>query len=137
MPSLKPALVVSLVVVALAWAAPQLAIAQTATVDPSAAANSGGPIRLRQPGVPAPLPAASAAADSMRMQQSSMQQLPPEKPRPGEFENFVQRMAGEAVPIRRFGAELMTPLPGDSTDVAPLVPPDYLIKPGDELLPTL
>lgn len=48
----------------------------------------------------------------------------------------MQRLAGEGVPIRRFGTELMTPLPADSTDVAPLVPPDYLIKPGDELLLT-
>lgn len=59
-----------------------------------------------------------------------------EKPRPSEFEAFVQRLAGDAVPIRRFGADLMTPLPADTAEVAPLVPPDYLIKPGDELLLT-
>jgi protein involved in polysaccharide export with SLBB domain len=59
-----------------------------------------------------------------------------EKPRPSEFEAFVQRLAGDAVPIRRFGAELMTPLPADAAEVAPLLPPDYLIKPGDELLLT-
>jgi protein involved in polysaccharide export with SLBB domain len=126
----------------MACAVAPLAFAQTAspipTIDPAAATSSGGPIRLRQPGVPAPLPAASAPADSMRMQQQWMPPppAPPEKPRPGEFELFVQRLASESVPIRRFGADLMTPLPADTTEVAPLVPPDYLIKPGDELLLT-
>lgn len=57
------------------------------------------------------------------------------KPRPSEFEAFVQRLAGENVPIRRFGAELMTP-PSDLGDAAPLVPPDYLVKTGDELTVT-
>ncbi len=143
MPSLKSALV-AVVFVASAWAAAPLAGAQTAapasTADPSAAPNTGGPIRLRQPGVPAPLPAASAPIDAMRMQpqpQYLLVQPPPaEKPRPGPFELFVQRLAGDQVEIRRFGADLMTPLPGDSTDIAPLVPPDYLVKPGDELLLT-
>jgi protein involved in polysaccharide export with SLBB domain len=67
-----------------------------------------------------------------------MQQPPvvTDKPRLGEFEAFVQRLAGDAVEIQRFGTDLMTPLPADNTDVAPLVPPDYLVKPGDELLLT-
>jgi protein involved in polysaccharide export with SLBB domain len=64
------------------------------------------------------------------------QRPPPEKARPGEFELFVQRQAGENVPIRRFGAELMAPSIETPSDAAPLVPPDYLVKPGDELLLT-
>jgi protein involved in polysaccharide export with SLBB domain len=99
-------------------------------VDPAAGMSGGGPIRLRQPGVPAPMPApgASAPVDAKRTM--------PDGSKPSEFESFVQRLAGDSVPIRRFGTELMTPLPADAVDVAPLVPPDYLIKPGDELLLT-
>jgi protein involved in polysaccharide export with SLBB domain len=64
-------------------------------------------------------------------------QLPPAKIIPGEFEAFVQRLA-EPVEIRRFGAELMTPADGaETTDSLPLVPADYLIKPGDEIVLTI
>jgi protein involved in polysaccharide export with SLBB domain len=55
----------------------------------------------------------------------------------GEFEKFVQRQAG-SVPVRRFGADLMTrradPEVADGTT---LVPADYPVAPGDELLVTL
>lgn len=67
---------------------------------------------------------------------------PPPKYRPGEFEQFVQRRAGQdertepELQIRRFGAELVTG-PADSADAAPLVPADYLIKPGDEVVVTI
>lgn len=67
--------------------------------------------------------------------------LPP-KYRPGEFEQFVQRRAGQdertepELQIRRFGAELVTG-PADSADAAPLVPADYVIKPGDEVVVTI
>jgi protein involved in polysaccharide export with SLBB domain len=62
----------------------------------------------------------------------------PAKPVLGEFEAFVQRLA-DPVEIRRFGAELMTPEQdsGDAPDSLPLVPPDYLIKPGDEIVLTI
>lgn len=86
---------------------------------------------------------------------------------PGEFELFVQRLVAtpqrnerndgertspngrslenetltgtaETPTIRRFGAELMTRVddPG-SVDYSPQVPPDYLIKSGDEIVITL
>jgi protein involved in polysaccharide export with SLBB domain len=55
----------------------------------------------------------------------------------GEFEAFVQRLA-EPVEIRRFGAELMTPSETEeAVDAMPLVPADYLVKPGDEVLLTV
>jgi protein involved in polysaccharide export with SLBB domain len=55
----------------------------------------------------------------------------------GEFEAFVQRLA-EPVEIRRFGAELMTPSETEEApDAMPLVPADYLVKPGDEVLLTV
>ena len=69
------------------------------------------------------------------------------KAAPGEFEIFVQRLSAsvnsqrfgsESMPveIRRFGTELMTPN-DDAAETLPLVPPDYLIKPGDEIVVTL
>lgn len=56
----------------------------------------------------------------------------------GEFELFVQRLVGPRPLIRRFGAELVTETEDrNAADFSPLVPADYLIKPGDELLLTL
>jgi len=92
--------------------------------------------------------------------------------KPGEFEEYVQRMVGQmpstappasdqqsgnpsgnqAQPdvfdpqlrrtptpkIRRLGAELMIdPCPTDDPDYNPLVPADYIVQAGDELLVTL
>ena len=133
------------------------ASAQTSSSDNVGAMSTtgaGGPIRLRQPSN-LPLPPAGAASAPRDFDPRLQQQLPmqPVEPPPSEFELFVQRRAGIDVEeqqrkvtaglpvgptIRRFGAELMTPQPGDAAiDAAPLVPPDYLIKPGDELLVTL
>ena len=62
---------------------------------------------------------------------------------PGEFEKFVQRQAGSDIDIRRLGAELVT-LGADQQDadqqgaeLSPLVPADYLVSAGDEILVTL
>jgi protein involved in polysaccharide export with SLBB domain len=88
--------------------------------------QSGPPFRLRQPVTPA-LPARDRKPG---------EPLPPYQP--GEFEVFVQRLAGPQSMVRRFGAELMTPsdqaLDGES---GAIVPADYLIKPGDEIVATL
>lgn len=68
--------------------------------------------------------------------------------RPSEFEQFVRQLAGltrpktdplaeEDQPIRRFGIELLTPrAPADSelADPVSLVPDDYQIGPGDEIV---
>ena len=67
---------------------------------------------------------------------------------PGEFERFVQKLAGpieppgpsglRREPVRRFGAELVTgTFDGRATDLSPAVPADYIIAPGDEVLLTL
>jgi protein involved in polysaccharide export with SLBB domain len=68
---------------------------------------------------------------------------------PSEFELYVNSLAfpGEKfdldseLPIRRLGAELMVSPDRDkdaeAIDYSPLVPPDYLIAPGDEILLTL
>ena len=63
---------------------------------------------------------------------------------PSEFELYVNRLAfpnqefGPDVPlrIRRLGADLMvgTTFSREVVDFSPLVPPDYLISPGDEIV---
>ncbi len=95
-----------------------------------------GPVRLRSPAPVSGGPrAGTPSADGLTPR-------PPLQPyQPGEFETFVQRQAGPDVEVRRFGSELMTPLveraaqtPFDAAEFAPLVPADYTIKSGDEIL---
>lgn len=69
---------------------------------------------------------------------------PPSPPyRPSEFEAYVQSVASTAGPnpdqIRRFGSDLLTgPAAALSApDYSPVVPPDYLLQAGDELVLTL
>ncbi len=106
------------------------------TVEPAA----GGPLRLRQPldaaggerlllpvspsGAPATNPASIGAAVPAA---------------PGEFEQYVQGIAGPQVEIRRFGANLLTGSAAAlaAPDYNPVVPPDYLLQAGDELVLTL
>lgn len=63
---------------------------------------------------------------------------------PGEFEKFVQTLVPSRdqtyppVRIRRFGAELVTRVDDmSSVESSPLVPADYLVKPGDEIVVTI
>ncbi|MBL8289949.1 MAG: SLBB domain-containing protein [Rubrivivax sp.] len=94
--------------------------------------------RLRQPALP------SSAADE-RTSPAGTRAGPPgleEEPLPyvpGEFERFVQQQTGLKRPqIRRFGADLvLAPADPKIADVSPLVPEDYLVGPGDEVLVTL
>jgi len=65
-------------------------------------------------------------------------------PQPSEFEIHVNKLAfpaiefrkGDVLPIRRLGTEMMveTGQDRDIVDFSPLVPPDYLISPGDEIV---
>lgn len=126
----------------------------TGGTDPSL--QQGRPIRLRQPGAP-------GSADERMLglpSRSGPQGLFADDPQaymPGEFERFVQQQTGSRFPvIRRFGAELVTgapeqqtplqqqqpqspqqPLPAPVFEASPLVPDDYLVGPGDEVLVTL
>jgi protein involved in polysaccharide export with SLBB domain len=100
-------------------------------------ASSGitGPVRLRSQG---PMP--QARDRNARAQAPDGLPQPPYQP--GEFEQFVQRQAGPDVEIRRFGAELMTPEADrqqqrDAAEFAPMVPVDYLVRSGDEIVVTL
>ena len=94
------------------------------------AGTAGGPIRLRQPGAaatqPAPPPLGAVLPQAPAVAARAV---------PGEFEAFVQRLSAP-LEVHRFGAELMTPA-DDAAETLPLVPPDYLVKPGDEILLTL
>ena len=57
---------------------------------------------------------------------------------PGEFERFVQKQAEPDVEIRRFGSELVSgSLDAVGTEPSPLVPAEYVVAPGDEVLLTI
>ncbi len=116
----------------LKWTVTSLALLTGATLalaqQPAAQGEeSKGPLRLRQPVVVQDnLPATVAPPRTI------------EPAAAGEFEIFVQRAAGSAAPIRRLGAELVTgEFDGLGGDLSPLVPADYVIAPGDEVLVTL
>ncbi len=129
--------------------------------------TSTGPIRLRQPSAPPRDDATNAERDSRLDREDSRDRdrldrldgpdrdrtdsrapgrsddrLDAQRSRlrgtpPGEFETFVQRLA-EPVTIRRFGADLVTRTQdAASLDFSALVPQDYVVKPGDEVLLTL
>jgi protein involved in polysaccharide export with SLBB domain len=111
------------------------ATGSTQRSDPTSGVT--GPVRLRsQPPVPTDRRGGQRTADGLSVHPL----LPPYQP--GEFEQFVQRQAGPDVEIRRFGAELMTPETDrlqqrDAAEFAPLVPADYLVRSGDEIVVTL
>ncbi|MET0540246.1 MAG: SLBB domain-containing protein [Variovorax sp.] len=96
-----------------------------------------GPVRLRTPGASAP---AQERLPREGVEPRTPGPLPPPY-QPGEFELFVQRQAGPNLTVKRLGAELMTMLASDpvsaAAEFAPLVPADYLVKAGDEILVTL
>ena len=103
----------------------QAAAAQeTNNVEPPAA---GGPIRLRQVN-PAPL-----------LDERQAMPAPAAVPYvPGEFERFVQRQAGAGLDVQRFGANLVSGgFDSRGAELSPLVPADYVVAPGDEVLLTL
>jgi protein involved in polysaccharide export with SLBB domain len=111
---------------------------QTTNTTDQAAVSVPGPVRLRQPGATLDRPDTSNTTDPRdplgQLRRPSRKLDGPAAP--GEFELFVQRLAGDTVLIRRFGAELMQPdEPGAET--SPQIPSDYLVKPGDELLVTI
>ena len=110
--------------------------------------DPSGPVRLRQP---AAGPQAQGQATPYARQALGPANAPgaagangnPGTPGaadalPGEFELFVQSTAGSLTPIRRLGAELVTgPLDEAGADLGSLVPTDYVVAPGDEVLLTL
>jgi protein involved in polysaccharide export with SLBB domain len=116
-------------------------LAQTGASGASADAAPQGPIRLRQPGAgdgqldrAAGRPRAGLDVDELAR--------PVRPARPGDFELFVRRLAGQSTTdengIRRLGAELITEWqPAESQDGSARVPADYPVAPGDEIVVTI
>lgn len=116
------------------------ASAQTGAIDAAGDAGSqtGGPIRLRQTAPQGQQPGSAPPAGSIGDRPQAAMVAPPPAYVPGEFELFVQRQAGSGVEIHRFGANLLTSqFDSRNAELSPLVPADYLIAPGDEVLVVL
>jgi protein involved in polysaccharide export with SLBB domain len=93
------------------------------------ASGSGSTTNIIAPCPPGALP---IGINSILNQNGPQNLLPPPYV-PGEFELYVQGLF-PMTSVRRLGAELMQGQPQQAPgDVSPLVPPDYLIVPGDEL----
>ena len=111
-------------------------LAQAQTTPQQESAGNGGPVRLRQP-----TQATNERAQTAQPPDGSSQLAY----RPGEFEIYVQGLVAAAAAgqppgeIRRFGSELLsgTGSPLAAQDYSPIVPPDYLLQTGDELVVTL
>jgi protein involved in polysaccharide export with SLBB domain len=106
-----------------------------------------GPYRLRTP-PPGAVPQTGLQRQGMPRDGTfaADQQLLQPLYQPGEFEQYVQKLANlppEQPPIRRFGADLLTDLPVqhqlpmEAQDFSPQIPLDYLVQPGDEVLVVL
>ena len=139
--------------------------AQPTTVTPTsetAPATNAGPVRLRPSGTTGSASGTAGtgnagATTGILLTQPAPAPLPPADQPPGEFERYVQRLVdptrldptargpdgnplpslGDIPKIRRFAADLVTRIDEDGSEDNPLVPPDYLIKPGDEVVVTL
>jgi len=111
----------------------------TSGTDNSGEATQGRPPRLRS-NTPGSGQAEERTQPGTPRQPGSTQPLRGELPlyEPGEFERFVQLQAGSRMPILRMGADLVTGAKDEAPqEVSPLVPDDYVVGPGDELLITL
>ena len=125
----------------LAWALvlPGIATAQTSAAPEATAPD--GPVRLRQP-TQATLDRADRNA-AMPAQEAPAQVSAREPYKPGEFESYVQSLVVQQGPppveIRRFGSELLSGPAASmaAPDYSPVVPPEYLLQAGDELVLTL
>lgn len=94
--------------------------------------ETSGPIQLR------PTQAARKAATPPSPQTAvALPASPPAAVPASEFERYAQRVSGTPE-LRRFGHDLASRLKGDAEDdYHPSIPPDYLVRAGDELVVTL
>jgi protein involved in polysaccharide export with SLBB domain len=111
----------------------------SAQVEQNTTNNPGGPIRLRQPSSSPGTPEAGAKTGTGpgAVPAPAGAAFPPTlaPPMPGEFEAYATRawQPGERE-LRRFGADLVTePMGFNSLEGNALVPPDYVLAPGDEV----
>lgn len=103
---------------------------------PDSESMPGGPIRLRQPtqsGEPANSRVGPRLNDAGQTAQQAAGALILSAP--SDFELYVRKQTRN-VNVRRFGSGLIEGLlpSGDVADYNPLVPPDYLVRVGDELV---
>jgi protein involved in polysaccharide export with SLBB domain len=131
------------------------ALAQTSNSTPgtndaasSGDANTSGTTRLRQPGTEPQSPTRtrtpSRTADERDKRDADAGDV---LQTPSEFEQHVNRLAfpaevqrpGVPLTIQRLGTGMITDAgkPGEAVDYSPMVPPDYLISAGDEIVLSL
>ncbi len=92
-------------------------------------AEPAGPIRLQI------APGGASQASVTAAQPAAPRE--PAASAPGEFERYVQSLGGDDA-VRRLGATLVgTADDPTQPDAGPVVPPDYPVAPGDEVLVTL
>jgi protein involved in polysaccharide export with SLBB domain len=107
---------------------------------------AGNAVQLRQPG-PGALPTTRDQGAAVRVRDVDpidLRALESVLPEPSEFEEYVNRLAfpnevqrpNSPLSIRRLGAGLITGQSkgAEAIDYSPLVPPDYLIASGDEIV---
>ncbi len=112
------------------------------SVDASSGAVSSGPVRLRQP-------AQTEEAETGGLNRNRTQPYQPSSAgsreartitpdRLSDFQSYVRGLQG-GQEIGRFGIDLVDGLlaPADAADHSPMVPPDYTLRAGDELVVTL
>ncbi|MDP1535059.1 MAG: polysaccharide biosynthesis/export family protein, partial [Rubrivivax sp.] len=127
----------ALAVVTLASIMPAAHAQQRSAAADGAEAATGGPIRLRQ-SAQEPTSATAPRGESAPESPAFARPAPVAPYVPSEFEQHVQRQTTSELPIRRLGAELSsTGFDGRGAELSPLVPPDYLVSAGDEILVTL
>ena len=117
------------------------------SLNRSNAADTTSPRQLRAPGDNRnPLQDPRLKRDARTLERDLKRVERPPTP-PSEFEIYVNRLAfpsvdfrnGDVLPIRRLGSNLVddtatTTQEREVVDFSPLVPPDYVISPGDELV---
>ena len=124
-----------LVGMGLAVQAPEVS-AQSQAAPSAESASNGSPLKLRQP---------MQATNERPQTERSADTTVTTAYKAGEFEIYVQGLAAgttqgqNPVEIRRFGSELLSGAGSlmAAPDFSPIVPPDYMLQTGDEVLVTL
>lgn len=114
------------------------------TQDTSEATDTSAPRQLRASGDDRAKPQDTRAKRPTRTTERDIKRSERPPAQPSEFEVYVNRLAfpaiefrdGDLLPIRRLGSDLMDDSVQDRevVDFSPLVPPDYVIAPGDEIV---
>jgi protein involved in polysaccharide export with SLBB domain len=137
------ALLPSALIVLCLWCGAGNVAAQGQSTGASENAPSAGPVRLRQTAPKTP-PAVSRLREDTGLLSPALATEPKLPRDPDEFERFVSGLAGysptgKPAQIRRFGSDFAQSADVGLNDAepSPLVPGDYLIKPGDTMIVTL